>query len=72
MTSDQISVLICDDQAVVREGLAAILGTVPHLQVVGLADQGQEALALVAQHLHSSTHLGLLFLPKNSLCLVLT
>jgi DNA-binding NarL/FixJ family response regulator len=51
MTTEQISVLICDDQAVVREGLAAILSTVPSLRVVGLAGQGQEALALVAQHL---------------------
>jgi DNA-binding NarL/FixJ family response regulator len=49
MTKEQITVLICDDQAVVREGLAAILGTVPHIQVVGLASQGQEALELVAQ-----------------------
>lgn len=48
--SGQISVLICDDQAVVREGLAAILGTAPQLKVVGLACQGQEALELAARH----------------------
>ena len=50
MTSKPISVLICDDQAVVREGLAAILGTVPQIKVVGLAGHGQEAVELVASH----------------------
>lgn len=44
----QISVLICDDQAVVREGLAAILSTISHIKVIGLASHGQEALELVA------------------------
>lgn len=44
----RISVLICDDQAVVREGLDAILSTIPHIDVVGLASQGEEALELVA------------------------
>ena len=49
MKIEQISVLICDDQAVVREGLAAILSTVTHINVVGLAGQGQEALDLIVQ-----------------------
>ena len=47
---EQVSVVICDDQAVVREGLAAILSTAPQINVVGLASQGHEALALVARH----------------------
>jgi len=47
---EQVSVLICDDQAVVREGLAAILSTVPQINVVGLASHGQEAVEMVAQH----------------------
>ncbi len=42
-----IRVLICDDQAVVREGLRAILGTEPDVQVVGVACDGAEALTLV-------------------------
>jgi len=44
-----IRVLICDDQTVVREGLAAILSTDPKIQVVGLAGNGQEARRLVGE-----------------------
>ena len=43
-----IRVLICDDQTVVREGLAAILSTDDEIEVVGLARNGEEALALAA------------------------
>jgi DNA-binding NarL/FixJ family response regulator len=42
-----IRVLICDDQEVVREGLRAILGTVPHIEVVGVAEDGAEAMDMV-------------------------
>jgi DNA-binding NarL/FixJ family response regulator len=42
--------LIADDQAVVREGLAAILAAQPGLQVVGLATDGADAVAQ-ARHL---------------------
>jgi DNA-binding NarL/FixJ family response regulator len=44
-----IRVLICDDQTVVREGLAAILGTDPEIEVAGLASNGREALNLVQE-----------------------
>jgi DNA-binding NarL/FixJ family response regulator len=44
-----IRVLICDDQTVVREGLAAILSTDPEIEVVGLASHGEEALDLVPE-----------------------
>ena len=43
-SGDKIRVLICDDQVVVTEGLRAILGTAPDLQVVGTAYDGSEAL----------------------------
>jgi DNA-binding NarL/FixJ family response regulator len=41
-----IRVLLCDDQDVVREGLRAILGTVPGFEVVGAAADGAEAVEL--------------------------
>ena len=42
-----IRILLCDDQDVVREGLRAILGTVPGFEVVGAATDGAEAIELV-------------------------
>lgn len=42
-----IRVLIVDDQVVVCEGLQAILSTVADIEVVGVANQGEEAVALV-------------------------
>jgi len=44
-----VRVLIVDDQTVVREGLAAILGTDPEIEAVGLAGNGQQALELVPE-----------------------
>ncbi len=44
-----IKVLICDDQIVVCEGLRAILSTVPDIKVVGIANDGQQAVDLVEQ-----------------------
>jgi DNA-binding NarL/FixJ family response regulator len=41
-----IRVLLCDDQALVREGLRAILGTAPQLEVVGVAADGASAVEL--------------------------
>ena len=42
-----IRVLIVDDQAVVRAGLSAIVGSDPEIEVVGEGGNGEEALALV-------------------------
>ena len=42
-----IRVLICDDQDVVREGLRAILGTVPEIEVTGVVGNGAEAVKWV-------------------------
>lgn len=42
-----IRVLLCDDQDVVREGLRAILGSLAGFEVVGVAQDGAEAVDLV-------------------------
>jgi DNA-binding NarL/FixJ family response regulator len=42
-----MKVLICDDQAIVCEGLSRILGSDPDLEVVGVAYNGSEALDLI-------------------------
>ncbi len=44
MSDRPTTVMIVDDQEVVREGLRAILGTVPGLEVVGVAGNGAEAV----------------------------
>jgi DNA-binding NarL/FixJ family response regulator len=46
--SEPIRVLIADDQRVVREGLATLLGLLPEIDVVGSASDGHEAVALAA------------------------
>jgi len=43
---DEISVLIVDDQRLVRSGFAVILETEPGITVVGQAGDGEEAVAL--------------------------
>ena len=42
-----IKVLICDDQAIIREGLTRILGSDPEIKVTGAACDGAEALEMV-------------------------
>jgi len=42
-----IRILIADDHALVRDGVRALLGAEPDLEVVGEASDGAEALALV-------------------------
>jgi len=42
-----IKVLICDDQDLICEGLKAILSTDPELDVVGVANDGAEALEML-------------------------
>ena len=43
-------IVIADDQASVREGLVLLLGGLPGIDVVGAAADGEQALALVAEH----------------------
>ena len=45
-----LRIVIADDQASVREGLVLLLGGLPGIEVVGAAADGEQALALVAEH----------------------
>jgi DNA-binding NarL/FixJ family response regulator len=45
-----IDLIICDDQEVVCQGLNAILSTADNLRVVGIANNGMEALDLIKKH----------------------
>ncbi|GAC1656182.1 MAG: response regulator transcription factor [Acidobacteriaceae bacterium] len=50
MTSASIRIMIVEDHHVVRQGLAALIGTVPDMQVVAQASDGQQAVAMFSQH----------------------
>ncbi|MFC9626488.1 response regulator [Streptomyces sp. NPDC056930] len=49
MTAPPVRILLCDDHAVVRAGLLALLGSEPDIEVVGEAGSGEEAVALAAR-----------------------
>ncbi|MFE6199194.1 response regulator [Streptomyces sp. NPDC057838] len=44
-----VRIVVCDDHAVVRAGLLALLDSAPGIEVVGQAASGEEALALSAR-----------------------
>ena len=48
--SSRIRVVLADDHAVVRRGLAGLLESTDDLEVVGVAKDGQEAVELVREH----------------------
>ncbi|MDQ4039255.1 MAG: response regulator transcription factor [Actinomycetota bacterium] len=45
-----IRVLVVDDHAIVRQGLERLFATADDIELVGMAADGQEAVALVAAH----------------------
>jgi NarL family two-component system response regulator LiaR len=47
--NEPITILLVDDHAVVRQGVRALLGIHPDLQVVGEAESAEEALPLVEE-----------------------
>jgi DNA-binding NarL/FixJ family response regulator len=49
MAGESIRVLVADDQAAVREGLATLLDLTPGIEVIGQARDGAHALQLVAE-----------------------
>ncbi len=61
--SDPIRVLTADDQRVVREGLAMLLGLIPGVEVVGTASDGAEAVSLAGE-LHPDVVLMDLRMPR--------
>lgn len=46
----KIRVVVADDEALVREGLVAIVGSDPGLEVVATAEDGEQAVATAADH----------------------
>jgi DNA-binding NarL/FixJ family response regulator len=46
-----LRIIVADDQAVVREGLVLLLGSLPGIEVIASAADGERALELVAEHL---------------------
>ena len=50
MAAGVIRVLLADDQRVVREGLGTLLGLLDGIELVATAADGEEALALAAEH----------------------
>jgi DNA-binding NarL/FixJ family response regulator len=50
VVSDPIRVLVADDQALVREGLMTLLQVAAGIEPVAAATDGEEAVALAAQH----------------------
>lgn len=45
-----ITVVIADDDAIIREGLKLMIGTQPDMRVLGIAEDGAEALVLCREH----------------------
>jgi DNA-binding NarL/FixJ family response regulator len=45
-----MNVIICDDQAIIRDGLEMLLNLERDIEVVGLAQDGAQAVELVAEH----------------------
>ena len=50
MSAETIRILIADDQAIIREALAALVRLEPDLEVVGLAGDPGGVVALAAEH----------------------
>jgi DNA-binding NarL/FixJ family response regulator len=47
VSAEKLTVVLADDQRVVREGLSMVLGLMPDVEVLGSASDGEEAIALV-------------------------
>ena len=47
MTDAKIRLLLVDDQMIIRQGLRSLLEAKPDLEVVGEAENGKQAIAIV-------------------------
>jgi len=50
VTVNQINIMVIDDQAVVRQGLVSLIGTVPDMTVIAEGTNGQQAIELYRKH----------------------
>lgn len=50
MTTQKISIMVIDDQAVVRQGFVALINTVTDMEVVAEGINGQQAIDLYREH----------------------
>ena len=50
MSDDAVRVVLADDQRLVRESLATLLGLLDGIELLATASDGEEALALTAEH----------------------
>lgn len=50
MSQEKISVIVVDDQRLVREGIASLLVLQEGIEVVGTATNGEEAISLAVEH----------------------
>ena len=48
MTQPSIRVLLCDDHRFFRDGVRSLLSTIPDIEVVGEAKNGDEGIARAA------------------------
>ncbi|MBP7601445.1 MAG: response regulator transcription factor, partial [Thermoflexales bacterium] len=49
MTQASIRVLLCDDHRFFRDGVRSLLSTIPGIEVVGEANNGDECVARAAE-----------------------
>ena len=50
MSDRKISIMVIDDQAVVRQGFVALINTVPDMEVIAEGINGQQAIDLYRLH----------------------
>jgi len=50
MESQNIRIIVVDDQSVVRQGFVSLIGTVPDMEVVAQGTNGQQAVDLYREH----------------------